>query len=398
MTTTETFRLEVRSFIESEWDPTRYTYERTHTTTAGGSPLGKWHAKLQEARLVAPQWPEEYGGRGLTMLEKLVVTEELIRAGAPPPSNAIAVGWAGPTILLYGTEEQKDRFLEPMLTGQDQWCQLFSEPGAGSDLAGLTTRADRDGDEFVINGQKIWTSGAVDSEWGILLARTDRDAQKHKGITYFLIEMNQPGIEVRPIKQMTGESEFCEVFFTDARVPASLVVGEINQGWRAAVATLMNERLSLSTGQGMLWGLGPAFAEFWRRATSEDVTDPIVRNRLAAAFIEDTVIGQLKQRSLAAALEGGIPGVEAATQKIISDRAGQTVMTLAVDMMGLDGLLWQSALDEDDQVFMSGYLFSRALTIGGGTEEVQKNILGERALGLPVEPRPDHAGVTGPST
>ena len=383
------FRQEARQFIEREWDPLRYAADLDSTTMAGGTPLGAWHAKLQEACLVAPHWPEQYGGRGLTILEKVVVAEELIRVGAPAPGNGIAIGWAGPAIMLYGTDEQKDRFLRKMLTGDEQWCQLFSEPGAGSDLAGLTTRAVRDGDQFVISGQKTWTSGAHNARRGILLARTDPHAAPHKGITYFLIDMHQPGIEVRPIKQMTGESEFCEVFFEEALVPASMVVGEVNGGWKVTVATLMNERIALSTGQGMLWGRGPSFADFWKRATAVRVVDPVIRDRLAAAFIEDKVIGRMKRKSLAAAQEGGFPGVEAALQKLMADRAGQTVMNLAVDMMGPDGLLRGSSLDAEDARFINGFLYSRALTIGGGTEEVQKNILGERALGLGREPRPD---------
>lgn len=375
----DAFRAEVRDHLERAWDPERYPVEGGNRTTASGTPLGAWHAKLQEARLVAPHWPERYGGRGLSMSAKLVVTEELIRAGAPAASNVIAVGWAGPTILRHGTDAQKDRFLEPMLTGDEQWCQLFSEPGAGSDLAGLTTRAERDGDEFVIDGQKVWTSGAHESDWGILLARTDPAATKHEGITYFLLDMHQSGVEVRRIRQMTGESEFCEVFLTGARVPAELVVGEVHGGWTVALTTLMNERISLSTGQGMLWGLGPSFADFWRRA-SRGSRDAATRDRLASAYIQDAVIRRLKEQAVAAA-EGGVPGVEAAIQKILADRAGQQVMALAHDLMGLQGLSWPD--DAGDRAFLSGFLFSPALTIGGGTEEVQKDILGERALGLP---------------
>lgn len=391
----EEFRREVREFLDREWDPGRYPAEAGNFTTAAGTPLGAWHAKLQEARLIAPHWPSRYGGRGLTLFHKRVVTEELVRAGAPAPSNVIGIGWAGPAILAHGTPEQKERFLEPMLAGREHWCQLFSEPGAGSDLAGLNTGAVRDGDEFVVTGQKIWTSGADDSDWGILLARTDPQARKHDGITYFLLDMRSPGVEVRPIRQMTGEREFCEVFLEEVRIPAEMVVGEVNGGWRVAVTTLANERISLSTGLGMLWGLGPPFADFWRWAASRPVSDPLLRDRLVEAFIERTVIDCLEERALAAAGgdngggDAGGSGVEAAIQKLVSDRFAQKVMNLAVDMMGGDGLLWEEALQGEERRFMNGFLFSRALTIGGGTEEVQKNILGERALGLPGEPRPD---------
>lgn len=388
------FRREVREFLDGEWDPDRYPAEAGNFAAAAGTPLGAWHAKLQEARLTAPHWPSRYGGRGLTLFHKRVVTEELVRAGAPAPSNVIGIGWAGPAILAHGTPEQKQRFLEPMLAGREHWCQLFSEPGAGSDLAGLNTRAVRDGDEFVVTGQKIWTSGADDSDWGILLARTDPQARKHDGITYFLLDMHSPGVEVRPIRQMTGEREFCEVFLEEVRVPAEMVVGEVGGGWRVAVTTLANERISLSTGLGMLWGLGPPFADFWRWAASRRVSDPLLRDRLAEAFIERTVIDCLEERALAAAGSGGgaggsAVGVEAAIQKLVSDRFAQKAMNLAMDVMGADGLLWEEALEGEERRFVNGFLFSRALTIGGGTEEVQKNILGERALGLPGEPRTD---------
>lgn len=385
----EAFRREVREFVGREWDPDRYPAEAGYFTSA---PLGAWHAKLQEARLVAPHWPEEYGGRGLTLLHKRVVTEELVRAGAPAPSNVIGIGWAGPAILAHGTPEQKKRFLEPMLAGREHWCQLFSEPGAGSDLAGLSAKAIRDGDEFIVSGQKIWTSGADDSDWGILLARTNPAAGKHDGITYFLLDMRAPGVEVRPIRQMTGAWEFCEVFLNEVRIPASLVVGEVDRGWRAAVTTLAHERISLSTGLGMLWGLGPPFADFWKWAASRPAEDPLLRDRLAEAFIEQKVMDCLEERALSAAgggRAGGVAvGVEAAIQKLASDRFAQKVMILAVDLMGGDGLLREDSLAEEERRFMGGFLFSRALTIGGGTEEVQKNILGERALGLPGEPRP----------
>lgn len=394
----EVFRREVREFVDREWDPVLYQAEAGHFTTASGTPLGAWHAKLQEARLVAPHWPAEYGGRGLTLLHKRVVTEELARAGAPAPSNVIGIGWAGPAILAHGTPEQKKRFLEPMLAGREHWCQLFSEPGAGSDLAGLSSKAIRDGDEFIVSGQKIWTSGADDSDWGILLARTNPAAGKHDGITYFLLDMHAPGVEVRPIRQMTGEWEFCEVFLTEVRIPAPMVVGEVDRGWRVAVTTLANERISLSTGLGMLWGLGPPFVEFWKWAVSRPVEDPLLRDRLAGAFIEQKVMDCLEERALAAAsgdgsgngrAGGAAVGVEAAIQKLASDRFAQKAMVLAVDLMGGDGLLREDSLAGEARRFMNGFLFSRALTIGGGTEEVQKNILGERALGLPGEPRPD---------
>jgi alkylation response protein AidB-like acyl-CoA dehydrogenase len=266
-----------------------------------------------------------------------------------------------------------------MLEGDEIWCQLFSEPGAGSDLAGLTTRAEPDGDEFVITGQKIWTSGAHYADLGILLARTDPDAPKHRGISYFLFPMRQPGVDIRPIRQMTGEAEFCEVFLDGARVPAANLVGGLNDGWRVAITTLMNERISLSTGLGMLWGAGMSFRALWGKAVAEPL-GPLERDRLTRLWIRSHILGRLKAAALDRAVAGGTPGVEAAIQKLLADTLGRDATDALVDLRGLGGL------DMGADRSATEFLFARALTIGGGTEEVQKNILAERALGLPSDP------------
>lgn len=376
------FRAEVRSILEGEWDPDRYRADLAGVTAAGGAPVGDWHRLLQSHRLVAPHYPEAYGGRGGTHAHRAVVTEELDRIGALPPSNVIGVGWAGPAILAHGSEEQRRRYLPPLLEGDEIWCQLFSEPGAGSDLAGLSTRAEPDGDEFVITGQKIWTSGAHHADFGILLARTDPDAPKHRGISYFVFPMRQPGVDIRPIRQMTGEAEFCEVFLDGARVPAANLVGRLNDGWRVAITTLMNERISLSTGLGMLWGSGMSFRALWERATAEadGPLAPLERDRLTRLWIRNHVLGRLKAAALARAVAGGTPGVEAAIQKLLADTLGRDATEALVDLRGLGGL------DASGDRLATEFLFARALTIGGGTEEVQKNILAERALGLPADP------------
>ena len=373
----EGFRAEVRSILATQWDEDRYATEVQAVTVAGGAPAGEWHRFLQSHRLVAPHFPEEFGGRGLTQLHRAVVTEELDAMGALPPSNIIGVGWAAPTILAHGTEEQKRRYIRPLLAGDEIWCQLFSEPDAGSDLAGLATRAERDGDEFVITGQKIWTSGAQYSAFGILLARTDPDVPKHRGISYFIFPMRQPGVDIRPIRQMTGEAEFCEVFLDGARVPAANLVGNLNDGWRVAITTLMNERISLSTGMGMLWGLGMSFNRFWERAAAQAL-GPVDRDRLTRLYVRHRILGHLKSSALAKTAAGETPGVEAAVQKLLADTLGRDATSHLVDRAGLGGL------QMDDQAAVQ-FLFARALTIGGGTEEVQKNILAERALGLPAD-------------
>jgi alkylation response protein AidB-like acyl-CoA dehydrogenase len=317
-------------------------------------------------------------------VHQLIVDDELTRAGVRRPVNPIGIGWAGPTILFAGTPEQKERYLTPMLAGEELWCQLFSEPGAGSDLAGLGTRAVRDGDEWVVNGQKIWTSGAQLARFGILIARTDPDVPKHKGISYFICPMDTPGIEIRPITTMTGVPSFNEVFFTDVRIPAANLVGDVNDGWRLAKVTLGNERVSLSGG-GALWGLGPTASDLFDLVrTHGGVTDPVLRQRLAALFIHDEILRLIRLRTVTAAINGEAPGAEASVRKVLADEHGQAIMALAQDLCGAEALLTDGhPLGADPGIWYYGWLFSQALTIGGGTGDVQRNIIAERVLGLP---------------
>jgi alkylation response protein AidB-like acyl-CoA dehydrogenase len=299
--------------------------------------------------------------------------------------NPIAIGWAGPTLLVAGTEDQLARYLPGILDGSEIWCQLFSEPGAGSDLAGLTTRAERDGDEFVVNGQKVWTTLAHVARFGILLARTDPDAEPHRGITYFVVDMQTPGIDVRPLVQMTGTHEFNEVFFTDVRIPAVNVVGEVDDGWRLAKVTLGNERVSLS-GEGALWGRGPTAGDVLDIVRRHGgATDPVLRQRLARLHVESEILRLIRLRTVSATIRGLEPGPEASVRKALADEHGQHVMELALDLAGTDGLLTGTGPcgDGADGMWTYGWLYARALTIGGGTSEVQRNILGERVLGLP---------------
>jgi alkylation response protein AidB-like acyl-CoA dehydrogenase len=348
--------------------------------------------EIAESGYVAPHWPEPYG-IGADPIHQLIIDDELSRAGISRPSNQIGIGWAAPTIIYAGTQEQKDRYVLPALAAEEIWCQLFSEPGAGSDLASLSTRAVRDGDEWVVNGQKVWTTGAHYSKFGILIARTDPDAPKHKGITYFICPMDLPGIEIRTIKNIAGADSFNEVFFTDVRIPHDNVVGDVNDGWRLAKVTLGNERVSLSTG-GVLWGNGPTALDVVNEARKLGPHSPILRQELAQIYIEHTVLEIIRMRTLTARLRGAQPGPEASIRKIMADEHGQRVMSVARDIIGADALV----IGPDDSVagkhirsksWYSGYMFSQALTIGGGTTEVQKNILGERVLGLPAEPNPE---------
>ncbi len=384
--------------LPAEDDPRRETVRawiRENPTPSG--------RVLADAGYVVPHWPSPWG-LGADPIQQLIIDDELGRAGIRRPMNPIGIGWAGPTLMFAGTDEQKSRYLPTLLSGEDFWCQLFSEPGSGSDLASLTTRAVRDGDEFVVNGQKIWTSGAQYAKFGILIARTDPDVPKHKGISYFVCPMDAPGIEIRQIAEMTGGHTFNEVFFTDVRIPVDNLVGELNDGWRLAKVTLGNERVSLSTG-GVLWGNGPTALEMLDAVRSNGpVTDPHMRQRLADIFIEHTLLDLIRLRTLSARLRGEQPGPEASIRKILADEHGQHVMAAARDLLGASGMLKRSqgtsgfepgtdtrALgpgkppsDLGHPGWYDGYMFSQALTIGGGTGNVQRNIVAERVLGLPA--------------
>jgi alkylation response protein AidB-like acyl-CoA dehydrogenase len=368
-------RLEVRAWLAEHPDPSG--------------------VELTEAGYVAPHWPRPWGLDADPILQ-IVIDEELKRAGVRRPNNQIGIGWAGPTIVHAGTPDQQARYLPKILSGEEIWCQLFSEPEAGSDLANLGTRAVRDGDEWVINGQKIWTSLAQHSSFGILIARTDPDAPKHAGITYFVCPMDAPGVEIRPIIEMTGAHTFNEVFLTDVRLPADHVIGEVNQGWGLAKVTLGNERVSLSSG-GALWGLGPTGGDLLDLVRQRGgTTDPELRQRLARLHTTEEILRLIRLRTVSARIRGEQPGPEASIRKVMADEHGQAIMNLAKDLAGPAGML---AADPGDPeagdgagplgapvgLWNFGFLFAAALTIGGGTGEVQRNILAERVLGLPHE-------------
>jgi alkylation response protein AidB-like acyl-CoA dehydrogenase len=349
---------------------------------------------LAEAGYVVPHWAPPYG-LDADPRTQLVIDEELRRANVRRPVNPIGIGWAGPTLMYAGSDEQKERWIWPLLSGEEFWCQLFSEPGAGSDLASLSTKAERDGDHYVVNGQKVWTSYAHIARWGILLARTDPTAAKHQGISYFVCPMDAPGIEIRPLIDMTGEHAFNEVFFTDVRIPADHLVGPEHGGWELAKVTLGNERVSLS-GEGALWGMGPTADDLV--ATVRDAggaPDVRSRHRLVDVFVEGQILRVLRLRMVSAVLAGRAPGAEASVRKAIADAHGQHVMDVARDLAGAHGMLEGSGpvggwgpegAALGDSTWSRGFLFAAALTVGGGTSEVQRNIVAEKVLGLPRDP------------
>jgi 3-oxochol-4-en-24-oyl-CoA dehydrogenase len=344
------------------------------------SPSGR---ELAAAGLVAPHWPKPYG-LDADPVHQLVIDEELRRAAVSRPANPVGIGWAGPTLLHAGTQAQQERYLPRLLSGEEIWCQLFSEPGAGSDLASLTTRALRDGDEWVVTGQKIWTSLAHEARFGILIARTDPDAPKHRGISYFVCPMDVPGVTVRPIVEMTGAHMFNEVFLDDVRLSADTLVGDEGQGWELAKVTLANERVSLSTGGG-LWGRGPAAEDLLAIVRSRGpVADATLRDRIVRLHIEGELLRLIRLRTVSAQIRGAPPGPEASVRKVLADEHGQHVFGLAKDLAGAAGMLAdQGPLGVPVDLWHYGFLFAPALTVGGGTGEVQRNIIGERALGLP---------------
>jgi alkylation response protein AidB-like acyl-CoA dehydrogenase len=350
--------------------------------------------QLAEAGYVVPHWSPPYG-LDADPITQLMIDEELKTARVGRPINPIGIGWAGPTLMYAGTEEQKERWLWPMLSGEEFWCQLFSEPGAGSDLASLATRAERHGDHYVVNGQKVWTSYAHIARWGILLARTDPKAAKHMGISYFVCPMDAPGIEIRPLIDMTGEHAFNEVFFTDVRIPADHLIGPEHGGWELAKVTLGNERVSLS-GEGALWGMGPTADDLVATIRGAGgAPDATTRDRLVDVFIEAQILRVLRLRTVSAVLAGRAPGPEASVRKAIADAHGQHVMGVARDLAGAHAMLaatgpvggWgPDGAATGDATWSRGFLFAPALTVGGGTAEVQRNIVAEKVLGLPRDP------------
>jgi len=387
----EAFREDVRSWLKTniprDWSnrvmasadvPRPEAYEIMRT----------WQRTLYDAGFIGITWPKAYGGRGLTFLEEMILHEEMALAKAPPILNILGVGMAGLTIIAYGTEEQKQRYPAKILSCEEIWCQGYSEPNAGSDLASLQTRAVKDGEYWVINGQKVWTSLAHIADFMMLLARTDPDAPKHKGITYFLLDMKLPGVTVKPLRQLTGDAEFNEVFFDNVRVHESQVLGGVNNGWAVGMTTLMYERLALGFGLQVRLRIAlDGLIELARRMEKHGrviVKDPVMRQKIAQLWIDTECLKYTGARAVTKLLRGEIPGPEASTGKMGWVETHQRLQELAMEIEGpysqlvrgsdwaVEGGLWQYT-----------FLRSRANSIEGGTTEIQKNIIGERVLGLP---------------
>ena len=365
-----TFTAEVMAALSDGDDEQRFAAHR------------RWNATIVDAGYGAVAWPVEHGGRAAGLEEQLVFNEEAARVGLPGPVNAIGVANIAPAIMALGTPEQKVRFLRPMLRADEIWSQGMSEPGSGSDLASLSCRAELDGDHFVVNGQKTWNSNGDRADWCQLYVRTNTGVARHKGITCLLVDMRTPGIEARPIRTMAGDSGFSELFFTDARVPTTAVLGEVDGGWSVATNTLSNERAGVAT---MYLATRASFdrlmiaAQECRIDGTRPVESPLVRDRLMRLYGDVRTLEFLAKRSLGAALEGRPPGAEGSVMKLAWSQTSQSLARTAVDVIGLEAL---------DGRWSDGLLSSVSLSIAGGTTEVNKNIIGERVLGLPREPRP----------
>jgi alkylation response protein AidB-like acyl-CoA dehydrogenase len=383
------FAREARAWLEANVPA---AWRRDHCWSRAEDPMWlavarEWQKKLFDGGWAAIAWPREHGGRGATVIERWLFDRELDSIGAPRAPAASAADLIGPAILRHGTEEQRKRFLRPLLSGQELWCQGFSEPGAGSDLASLRTRAPRDGDHFVVNGQKIWTSHADIADWCFLLCRTEPDAPKHKGISLLLVDMKTPGITVRPLVQPTKDADFCEVFFEDVRVPAANLVGAPGAGWQIAMGILAHER-------GPIWTftfqrrIRRSFVQLVQlvrahRAAAGSLSDPVVRERLAQSYIEVEILRLVGYRSLTRMLRSGEPGLESSLEKVLGSETDQRLQEIAMGIFGPYAALWEGDRAVQRGKICHGYLYSRSETIMGGTSEIQRNVIAQRILGLP---------------
>jgi alkylation response protein AidB-like acyl-CoA dehydrogenase len=379
------FRDEFRKWLEQNAPP---LWTGVGSTSSEGNGayivyLRDWQRRLYEDGWAGISWPKEYGGRGATLMEQAIFQAELARANTPPLIGTIGLSLVGPTIIAMGTNEQKSRYLSPILSGEEIWCQGFSEPNAGSDLAALGTRAVREGDDFIVNGQKIWTSFAQMADWCLLLVRTDTAAPKHKGITCLLVDMKSQGVSVRPLRQMPGDEGFNEVFFSNVRVGASQVLGQVNGGWTTAITALMNERANLGTGAQVVFKRNLnaliALARKTERNGKPASDDPLVRQKLAQAYIELEILRLNTNRALTSLSKNGVPGPEGSTQKLYWSEMNQRTQQIAQEILGPYGQL----KNFDSGRWEYGYLRARGNTIEAGTSEIQRNIIAERVLGLP---------------
>ena len=386
------FRTEVRTFLDKNAGP-------KVTEKIGGGAAGSeaellaaarvWQKKKAQGGFAQITWPKEWGGRGGTPMQQVIYNQEEVKYDLPRGFFEIGLGMCIPTVMTYCDPEICKRFVTPALEGDEIWSQLFSEPAAGSDVAGLRTKAERDGDDWVINGQKVWTSGAHYSDYGIVLVRTDASVPKHKGMTMFWVDMKAPGIEVVPLVQMSGASNFNEVYFSDVRVTDAQRVGEVGDGWKVALTTLMHERLAVGQAGG------PGHRELINLAKATELEDgpainnAAVREKIADWFVQAEGLKYTRYRTITALSRGGTPGPENSITKVVSAQKLQDVTSFAMDLEDMGGIITDPALAPQDAAFQQGYFWAPGIRIAGGTDEILRNIIAERVLGLPQDLRVD---------
>jgi alkylation response protein AidB-like acyl-CoA dehydrogenase len=364
----------LKANVPSDWEVRRLR-DTMHERFAF---LRTWQKKVYEAGWAGVAWPKAYGGRGATLMEQVIFTQEMAKVNAPPLANVLGLSLIGPTIVHHGTEAQKKRFLPNILSGDEIWCQGFSEPNAGSDLAGLRTEARLEGDHYIVNGQKIWNSYGWAADWCALVTRSDPGSQKHKGLTYLLVDMKSPGVEVRPLRQLTGESEFTELFFRDVKVPAENVLGKAGDGWNVALGTLAHERATLGFAMQIAMR-----RQLDRLIEVSNGSDPIIRQKLAQSYVENEVLRLNHMRAVSKIIQSGAPGAEGSILKLGWSESNQHFQILAQEILGPYAQLTGGEFAIDNGMYAYSYLRTRGNTIEAGTSEVQRNIISQHVLGLP---------------
>ena len=349
-----------------------------------------WQKKKYDAGWACITWNKEFGGRGATAIQSVIWNQEESKYDVPQGVFQIGQGMAAPTLMTWGQPEHHEQYLPKLASGEEIWCQLFSEPAGGSDLAALRTKAEKEGDDWIINGQKIWTSGAHYSDYGILVVRTDPNVAKHKGLSYFFLDMKSPGVEIKPIKQLTGGAGFNEVYFTDVRIPDSQRLGEVGQGWQVALTTLMNERAAIGGGGGgvnvdLAYKIASEVMIDGKTATQ----DSAVRAKLANWYVQESGLKFTGYRSMTALSKGTTPGPENSIGKLVGAPKNQEMASFCMDLMEMNGAIWDEELSKEAGLVQMSYMGSPGLRIAGGTDEIMANIIAERVLGLPQEPRMD---------
>ena len=385
------FRAKCRAWLEANAElKTKKTNSAKNMNIGNKSLLeaaAEWQKKKYDAGWAMIHWPKEFGGIGATPIERIIWAQEESKFNVPKGVYEIGLGMAGPVMMEYATDEQKERYLPPMAEGKEIWCQLFSEPSAGSDVAGLRSKAVQDGENWIVNGQKVWTSGAHFSDFGILVVRHDPGLEKHKGLTFFFVDMKSPGIEVKPIKQLTGGSSFNEVYFNDVVIPDSQRLGEIGDGWKVAITTLMNERLAVGDADGVDANEAFELAKKHDKDGEQLIDNNAVRESIADWYCEASGLKNTKLRTMSALSRGDTPGPEASITKIVSANKLQAIGNFGMDSSDMSGMLMNEK--SDFIKFQMAWMGAAGLRIAGGTDEILKNIIAERVLGLPQEARAD---------